>query len=262
MNINNDLVELQPFLMSSVPKSGTHLLHQILNGIPNITNDIRDLEKKFFIDHHPQNSSIYKDHLYRLAYLQPNEFGIGHIFHSDEYAYMLKRLELKHIFIYRDPRDVLISLIHFIPKYWNEHPLYNDFNESIVTNAERIETLILGVEDKWPNFDAWNRPFYNWITDSNTLAISFEELMISKDSQRECMKKIISYLFEDKKPPLPLEKMITLMEDNINPGKSRTFREGKIASWREEFDDKTKEMFKKVAGNLLIDFGYERNHNW
>ncbi|WP_318618918.1 sulfotransferase domain-containing protein [Priestia megaterium] len=262
MSIENNISKLQPFLMSSVPKSGTHLLQQILNGIPYTSNDINDAEKKFFVDHHPQDIEIYKDHFYRLAHLQAGEFGVGHMFYSEKYAYMLKRLNLKHVFIYRDPRDVLISLIHFIPKHWIEHPLYNDFNKSITNNKERIMTLIHGTEAKWPNFDKWNRPFYNWIGKPNTLAISFESLMNSIESRRNCMMTIVQYLWEEDSGTLPIEKIIDAMEANINPGKSRTFREGKIASWKEEFDNEIKEAFKKVAGDLLIDFGYEKDNNW
>lgn len=258
----NKLVQLPPFLMSSVPKSGTHLLHQILNGIPNVTNDISNAEKKFFVDHHVQDINLYKDHFYRLAHLQPNEFGLGHMFYSDKYAYMLKQLNLKHVFIYRDPRDVLISLAHFIPAKWNEHPLYDDFNKRIPIQKERIMTLIQGVEAKWPNINAWNRPFYNWITHPNTLAISFEDLMISKESRRKTMMKIVKYLWEGMTPIMSLEKMVDLMEANINPSQSNTFRNGKIGSWRNEFDGEIKAKFKEVAGGLLIDFGYEKDNNW
>ncbi len=256
------LVPLPPFLMSSVPKSGTHLLHQILNGMPNVTNDIRNAEKKFFVDHPVQDINIYKDHFYRLAHLQPNEFGLGHMFYSDRYAYMLKRLKLKHIFIYRDPRDVLVSLSYFISDKWPEHPLYDDFNKRITSQNERMVTLIQGVKAKWPNFDAWNRPFYNWKMDPNTLSISFEDLMMSKESRRGTIMRIARYLWEGMTPPVSIEKMVDLMEASINPSQSNTFRKGNIGSWRAEFNEEIKGKFKAVAGSLLIDFGYEKDDKW
>lgn len=253
---------LPPFIMSTVPKSGTHLMHQILNGLPNITNDIYNAEKKFFIDHHVQDIAIFKDHFYRLGKLQPNEFGIGHMFYSEEYAYMLERLNLKHIFVYRDPRDVLISLSYFIPTKWPEHPLYYSFNHEIITHKQRIMALIKGVGGKWPHFDAWNRPFYQWINVPNTLAVSFEELMLSNKMRQAALAKIANYLWAGLPLPEPLESMTKKMENNINPGKSNTFRKGKIGSWREEFDSEIKQAFKEVAGKLLIDFGYEKDFDW
>ncbi|MBM7603167.1 hypothetical protein JOC75_001137 [Metabacillus crassostreae] len=262
MSKNSNIVQLAPFLMSSVPKSGTHLLHQVLNGMPNLTNDINNMEKKFFIDHHVKDINIFKDHFYRLAQLQPNEFGVGHMFHSDVYASMLSKLNLKHVFIFRDPRDVLVSLSYFIPNKWNEHPLYNEFNHNLTVPKERMITLIQGIKDCWPNFDDWNRPFYNWITDSNTLAISFEDLMLSNESRYKTITKVVQYLWGDTTPIIPFEKMVPIMVANINPSESNTFRKGKIGSWREEFDNEIKEKFKEVAGNLLIDAGYETDNNW
>lgn len=253
---------LPPFIMSTVPKSGTHLMHQILNGLSNVTNDISNPEKKFFIDHHVHDIAIFKDHFYRLGKLQPNEFGVGHMFYSEEYAYMLRRLNLKHIFVYRDPRDVLISLAYFIPAKWPEHPLYHDFNQNSTTHKQRIMALIKGVQGRWPNFDAWNRPFYSWLNVPNILAISFEELMLSNQTRQAALVKIVNYLYDGLPLLEPLESITKKMESNINPGSSNTFRKGKIGSWREEFDPEIKQAFKEVAGNLLIDFGYEKNQGW
>lgn len=262
MHSNNTIIQLPPFLMSSVPKSGTHLLHQILNGMPNVRNDISNSEKKFFVDHHSQDINLFKDHFYRLAQLQPNEFGVGHMFYSERYAYMLRRLNLKHLFIYRDPRDVLVSLSYFIPAKWSEHPLYHDFNNHITNQKERMKTLIKGVPSRWPTINEWNRPFYNWVDDPGTLAISFEDIIISKDSRQRTLMRIVQYLWEGITPPIPFEKMVDMMEKNINPSQSNTFRKGKIGSWREELDAELKQLFKEVSGQLLIDLGYEKDYNW
>ncbi|NRD76718.1 sulfotransferase domain-containing protein [Bacillus sp. BRMEA1] len=260
--VNQSIAPLPPFIMSSVPKSGTHLMHQILNGLPNVKNDIGDAEKKFFIDHHVQDINILKDHFYRLAHLQPNEFGLGHMFYSEKYAYILERLKLKHIFVYRDPRDVLISLAYFIPAKWNEHPLFYDFHSHLTNHKDRIMSLLKGVDGKWPNFDAWNRPFYQWILVPNTLTLSFEELMLSQETRQAALTRIVNYLWDGQQLPEPLETIVEKMAGKIDPGKSNTFRKGKVGTWREEFDEEMKQTFKQVAGNLLIDFGYEKDLEW
>lgn len=68
---------LPPFLVTTVPKSGTHLIHQILNGMPKVKNDITNSKTKFFVDNPPVN--FFKEHSHRLGLLKPNEFGIGHL---------------------------------------------------------------------------------------------------------------------------------------------------------------------------------------
>jgi hypothetical protein len=43
---------------------------------------------------------------------------------------------------------------------------------------------------------------------------------------------------------------------------SPTFRKGIIGDWRNYFTSEHKQAFKNVAGQLLIDLGYEPNFDW
>ena len=45
-------------------------------------------------------------------------------------------------------------------------------------------------------------------------------------------------------------------------GESNTFRSGQIGSWKKHFSETDKIAFKKIAGQLLIDLGYEKDFNW
>jgi hypothetical protein len=44
--------------------------------------------------------------------------------------------------------------------------------------------------------------------------------------------------------------------------RSRTFRSGTAGGWRERFTPEHKRLFLDVAGDLLVQLGYERNDNW
>jgi hypothetical protein len=51
----------------------------------------------------------------------------------------------------------------------------------------------------------------------------------------------------------------------MNPMESHTFAKGgkgAIGGWKNKFEHSHKEAFKKVAGNLLIELGYETDYNW
>lgn len=45
-------------------------------------------------------------------------------------------------------------------------------------------------------------------------------------------------------------------------GNSYTFRKGVIGGWRSVLSDEHKDEFKKLAGNLLIELGYEKDLDW
>jgi hypothetical protein len=199
-----------------------HLLNQILNGIPKVYNNIKKPDHKFFADDFGKDipGSYFNDHYQRLSKMKSNEYGLGHLNYSVRYANMLKNLNFKHIFLYRDPRDVLVSLAYFIPEHWTDHPLYEDFKYTHLSSKVRIQLLITGVPNKFPSFKEYMGPFYMWIKDPNCLHVTFESLIASEQSRREAILNILSYLWKGLTPPVPLDRMVLLAESNINPRQS------------------------------------------
>jgi len=55
---------------------------------------------------------------------------------------------------------------------------------------------------------------------------------------------------------------LTYIADNAFSMDSATFRRGQIGSWRDELKPEHILKFKEVAGQLLIDLGYETNLGW
>lgn len=255
---NRGIFHLPSFFVNSVPKSGTHLLKNLLQGIPNIS-------------HKPENEFYegyayhLKDHFYRLGHINPNEFGIGHIYHSTEWSYMLKRLNMKNIFISRDLRDVVVSYVYFILEKYPRHPLYNYLNKEATTQKERYLAFINGVqtdEVKHPSIVEFFNLYQGWLEESSTLSITFEDLIGNERARLLTLAKIVNYLWDDTSYPIPLEEIISNMEERMAGKYSLTFRSGKIGGWEEEFDDEVKEAFKKVAGDLLIKLKYEKDYEW
>jgi sulfotransferase 6B1 len=251
---------LPPFLMSSVPKSGTFFLHQILTGIPGLSSD-HVAQKRFFSELYP--FEFYRDdHMKRLKLLKENEFGVGHVNYSKEYSALLADLGFKHIFIYRDPRDVLVSLAYFIRDKWIEHPLHEDFNHLYLTSRDRILALLTPIEGKWLGFYKFFQPYYDWLGDKSTFHISYESLTGSEEEKRRVLGSLAEYLFHPQELPIPKEELVNRMLQNIRPTEARTFRKGTRGEWRNEFDEEIKAKFKSHAGHMLINLGYEKDDNW
>jgi hypothetical protein len=55
---------------------------------------------------------------------------------------------------------------------------------------------------------------------------------------------------------------IGALKSSIIPRKSGTFRKGRPGGWQEHFSPRNKQVFKEVAGDLLIQMGYEKNLDW
>jgi hypothetical protein len=52
------------------------------------------------------------------------------------------------------------------------------------------------------------------------------------------------------------------MASHLDPQKSHTFRSGKKAGWQREFTAEHRRQMDEVAGELLIQLGYEPDHAW
>ena len=92
------------------------------------------------------------------------------------------------------------------------------------------------------------------------MAILFEDFINSRDAILNAMLSEVERT--DYKIPTPREKALAVLVDSIQPGKSHTFRSGKTGGWQQHFTEEHKKLFKDVAGDLLIDLGYEKNNDW
>lgn len=247
---------LPPFFFNSIPKSGTHLLFQILTALPNVS---------FTASNHiyeglPHQLEVHRK---RLSSLHENEFLSGHIYYSEQWRKILKEKKMKQIFLFRDPRDVLISYNHYEEK--TKSPLYQFFKKHNFSHKDRLLAIMNGVntpEFKHQSLKEWYSKFLGWLYTDNILSIQFENLIENEKQQMTEINKIIDFLFSDRELPLEKSKMIQQIRNNINPSQSGTFRKGKIGSWKDEFDNDIKNTFKNSLGPVLIHLKYENNLDW
>ncbi len=182
----------------------------------------------------------------------------GHVPYSEVFDRILKDLGYKHILILRDPRDILVSFIHYVVK--PEHQLSPDFRDK--SFDERIELALSGgycplsKREITGIGDAY-RSILKWRLSDNCCIVKFEELIGEKgggsdDLQYKTLKNICNYL------------ELNLTDDEIfSTGRkifdvnSPTFRKGQIASWKEELPIRWQNVFNKRYGDILKEVGYE-----
>jgi len=248
---------LPKVVVSSLPKSGTHLLLQIILGIPGMI-----ITPAWIIE--DKNIDLVKH----------GSVGPAHFVYSSERVDLLKQNNIKVIYISRDLRDVVVSLVHFVMlNKWGNHP-WTPYLNHLKTHDERLLAMIKGVkltkeeQEKFrithiPSIREFSKNKLGWINEPTICPVTFEELVANSESQNKAIMKIIEYLWHDLKH-LKMTKLDLLqkIKQNIVPEKSGTFRKGQIGGWKEEFNIEHKEAFKEVAGDLLIQFGYEKDYAW
>jgi hypothetical protein len=165
-------------------------------------------------------------------------------------------------FIYRDPRDMLVSQVFFATDMREEHGMH-EFYRSLPDFGERLKVAITGIDHSglyMVNVKQRYATVFEWLEQDNVMCLRFEDLISDRDSTLDAMLDEVESL--GYKIPMSREKALSTLVEAIQPKKSRTFRAGKTGSWHEHFTEDHKNLFKDVAGDLLVKLGYEKNNDW
>lgn len=249
-----------PILCNSFPKSGTHLLKQILSGIPGLryygefivtTPSIKFMEIS--------RETIIK----KLNNIVDGELVLAHLFYSDAVASYINQKGIKHFFIYRDPRDVVISEVYYLT-FTNKWHFLHKYFRKMKNHDERITASIMGINSIsrgrcYENINERFMKYHGWLKDSNVFNLKYEDL-INENLYQE-INRILVFYYNTNIDDIE-NKLTKTMLNKIQPRKSHTYRKGKKSNWKHEFTEYHKKIFKDIAGDLLIKLGYEKDFSW
>jgi len=251
-----------PIFGNSKPKSGSHLLLQILNGFTQImpykyveADPIRMIEKK-------GRRRTEEEILNELKQTPQGVIGWGYVEPSPENVAFLCKPDRVNYFIYRDPRDMLVSQVFFATDMNEEHGMH-EYYKSLPNFGERLKVAITGIDQDGPYMVGVKQRYasvFEWREQPNVMCIRFEDLINNRDATLDAMLDEIESI--GYKIPTPREKALSILVQAIQPRKSHTFRSGKMGGWREHFTEEHKTLFKDVTGDLLVKLGYEKNNDW
>lgn len=257
-----DLAIRPPILVNSLPKSGTHLLEQIVGSIPELRNFgefISSMKSSF----HFRRQSL--DQCRRLlATTTPGELVRAHLFHSDEIATLLGEMHFVHFFIYRDLRDVVVSEAIYYRRINRWHRLHSVFRDARSDN-DAIMLAITGFDDStgaiyFPNIGVRFAHYAPWIASPGVHAVRFESLVSAE--REESLRKLMEFHASRQTETVNVENLCAGAVAAIAPQRSHTYRSGKSGGWKDVFTEHHKNAFKEVAGHFLTSLGYEVDDSW
>ncbi len=254
-----------PILLGiSFPKSGTHLLNQILLGFSEFAPFAHHIPVSFAS--YDGESGRKRSEAEALAYLdslRPLDVTAAHLLAWDTVVKRVCSPDFVPFFIFRDPRDVVVSHVFYIAEMLPSHHHHKYYAEELHSFNERLTVSILGLPDadvEFPNI-AERFSFYTaWLDHPEVLQLHFEDFITRR---RNTLEKVFDHVGK-RVPDLPIarEAALDILEESIDPTNSPTFRSGKTGEWKKYFTEEHKRIFKDVAGDLLIKLGYEKDKNW
>ncbi|MDP1548257.1 MAG: sulfotransferase domain-containing protein [Anaerolineales bacterium] len=251
-----------PIFGNSKPKSGSHLLLQILSGFTQImpyryvdADPVRTIRAE-------GGKRTADEILADLKRIPNGVVGWGYVDAMPENASFLTQAGRVNYFIYRDPRDMLVSQVFFATDMHEEHGMHA-YYKSLPDFDARLKVAITGIDRDGLRMVSVKQRYegvFAWLEQKNVMCIRFEDLINNRDAT------LLAMLDEVEKTgykiPTPREKALAVLVDAIQPKKSHTFRSGKTGGWKEHFAEEHKKLFKEVAGDLLVRLGYEKDGDW
>ena len=252
-------VDLPKVFANGMAKSGSHILEQYLEGLELVTPLV-------LTDIHPVRT--YDDSgavrgaeavMGELDRLQPGDMAWGYLSAKEPYLDWLSDPAVTGYFVYRDPRDRIISHIFYASDIHEGHAM-RDFYRSIDSMEEKIEATIRGVPGLIEDIRSGYESYLGWFEVDSVMKVRFEDLV---NERRSTVNTLLDRLLgEDVPLSTEREVVIDALLEAMAPKHSPTFRSGKSGGWQAHFTERNKETFKEVAGDLLMVLGYEDSNDW
>lgn len=252
-----------PILLGiSFPKSGTHLLDQILLGFAKVAPFSKRLHS-FYAEYEGESGRkrTPQQALAWLDSLRPLDVASAHIFARPAVLERVTSSAYVPYFIFRDPRDVVVSHVFYVTDMEARY-VHHDYYRSLPDFDARLKVSILGrpaVHVEFPDIAERFAPYLEWLDCPQVLTIHFEDLIHDRP---RTLHRILEHLLRRTPLPASHEQVLEAMEASINPARSPTFRSGKTGEWKNHFTPEHKSIFKEVAGDLLMRLGYEKDDSW
>lgn len=249
-------------LGNAMPKSGSHLIIQVLQGLTNLGPFVNPGFPP--VNRGEDNSKLSEsDILDNIRRMRPGDIAYGYVGAEEPFITALTQTGRATVFVYRDPRDMIVSHIFYATQMHTGHWMHRYYTEVLNTMEERINAAIQGVQEPSSELTpvrARYDGYLGWLEHAEVLSLRFEDLILDREA---AFGNLLNYL-EGRgfAPRLPRTQAIEVLNDAIAPKKSGTFRKGKPGNWAEHFTEANKALFKECTGDLLVRLGYEQDGNW
>lgn len=272
------------FILSTIPKTGTHFMRPYLEYISDKTSvsywspevacpkaylydktiskllsGLPDAVQLYWL-HQPILKNNVKE---ILSELSVNEgFLTTHAPYSLGLEKALQKRQGVIFFLIRDPRDWIISVINHPPMPGIDiygQP-FGDLSFLSLNHEEKIERVLKGTPDYYSTLEIYSM-FLPWIDSPSACTLRFEALLgpqggYSTQNQLAEFRKIAAAL----QMQIPDEILMDAFYESF--GKGALFIKAKAGIWKEHFSDKNKVLAKKLLNGLLIKLGYEKDDQW
>lgn len=249
-------------LGNAMPKSGSHLIIQILQGLTHLGPFVNPGFPP--VNRSEDNKKIPEQSILgNIQRMRPGDIAYGYISAVKPFISALTGPGRATVFVYRDPRDMIVSHIFYATQMHRNHWMHRYYTEVLQTMEARINAAIRGVQEPGSELTSVNSRYEGylpWLEQPDVLCLRFEQLILERE---RALGSLLDYLEQRGfTPRFSRSQAIETLKQAVVPKKSGTFRKGKPGDWQEHFTDDNKTLFKELTGDLLVHLGYEQDKDW
>jgi hypothetical protein len=253
-----DALESAPTVFgNAIPKAGSHLLIQVLLGLTRIGPFVDPGFPP--VNRFEGNTRLeLPERIAELNRMRPGEIRYGYAACREPLLSAITGPGKASVFIYRDPRDQLVSHVFYATDIHKGHGMHEYYNNVLTTMEERLNVGIEGCDLPgliYPSIWAVYAEHFGWFERDDVLCLKFEDLVLD---QERALGQLLDYIEGyGVRFGVSRQQVIEVLSQAVQPRKSGTFRKGQPGNWKEYFTEENKRRFKAVAGDLLTRLGYE-----
>lgn len=245
--------------VNSIPKAGTHLLTAELERFPELQNSRLHLEvSKIKVPGSRTPEGYPVIDLAKVArtisHVRKGQFFSAHLYWTQELEDLVTANGSAMIFMVRDPRDVLLSRLHYVVGL-RRHWLHDHLTTQLDDPADRLRLLIRGsaANPFVLSLRATLESYLPWVRRPNVLTVRFEDLVGARgggsaEAKLAALEAIAGHCGLT---PAHLQELAA-----SSSGATATLRKGQIGGWREEMPTEIVGEIERDCGDLLEAFGY------
>jgi hypothetical protein len=245
--------------VNSIPKAGTHLLTAELDKFRSLQNSRLHLENRRLRlpgtrtpEAHARLDFAEVER--QIGTVRRGQYFTAHLFWSEELERLLAGQSVRTIFMARDPRDILVSRLHYalgLKRHWLNAHLTEKFTSDearyhFLLDGHSGDPFVLPVEQQLAGHIPWTRS-------PTTLTVKFEELVGergggSTEAKLEALRRIADHC------GLPADELDRFAASAAKA--TPTLRRGKTDAWRSELPKPIAERVNREWAPILAAFGY------
>ena len=263
---------LNPIVIGGCPRSGTTLARALIGVHPNIASPKKEYNIIMWI-----NKKDVLQNVFSFSINEINKLKNGckdHIIFAENVLKLYLQKEKKQLVAIKHPFHIIIidELFNFFPNMKFIHVIRDGRDTSCSLRTHPKRRIINGKIVKNTTINPFNWCIRRWVScinqgkkwthSNNYIQVKYEDFV---NNPLETMNIIFKFLNLNN---ISKDLLLDFYKYEKNEKHIQNIEVGEplykktIGRWKKDMNDIEKKMFKRMAGNLLIELNYEIDLNW